>query len=171
MRRHHRFQPWLDDRQVELLTQAAPLHDLGLLAVPTQLLDKPGPLDADERALMERHAEVGDDALARAAQDTFDALDWLPVARQIARHHHERWDGAGYPDRLAGDTIPWPARLLALVDSYDGLTSARPHRPALSHVAASAVIVAERGAQFDPDVVDAFLECADEWPAMALRHG
>jgi putative two-component system response regulator len=89
----------------------------------------------------------------------------------MARHHHERWDGGGYPDGLAGEAIPWPARLLAVVDTYDSLTSPRPYRPACSHLAASAVIAGERGAQFDPDVTDAFLDCSGDWPAVAQRHG
>jgi putative two-component system response regulator len=162
LRRHPRFASQLDDRQIDLLLRAAPLHDIGLLAIPDQVLDKPGPLAADERARMQTHTRVGADALAQA---------WLPWAREIALGHHERWDGLGYPDGLAGEAIAWPVRLVSLVDVYDGLRSARPHRPAFSHDSACALIAAERGRQLDPDVVDAFLDCGRDWPAIALRHG
>ncbi len=170
LRRDARFGSCLDDRQIGLLLQAAPVHDIGLLAVPDRVLDKPGPLDADERALMQTHTQVGALALGPAGTQASSALPWLPLAREITRHHHERWDGRGYPDGLAGEAIPWAARLVAVVDAYDALTTARPHRPAYSHVAASALIASERGRQFDPDVTDAFLDCCGDWPAMALRH-
>lgn len=176
LRRDARFGPLLGDRQVDQLLQAALLHDIGLLAVPDHVLDKPGPLDADERAAVQRHCVIG--ALALGAGDGVAApspapgdAPWLPWAQQMARHHHERWDGRGYPDGLAGDAIPWTARLLAVADAYDGLTTARPDRPAFSHAAASALIAGERGAQFDPDVADAFLDCSGDWPAVAQRHG
>ena len=167
LRLHPRFGPHLDDRQIDQLLQASTLHDIGLMAVPDHVLDKPGPLDAAERALMQRHAQVGADTLARSGAQM---PSWLPLAQALAGHHHERWDGRGYPASLAGEAIPWPARLLSLVDTYDGLTSPRPDRPARSHAEASALIVSERGAQFDPDVTDAFLDCCNDWPLMARRH-
>jgi putative two-component system response regulator len=176
LRHDARYGPLLDAGQVDLLVQAAALHDIGLLAVPDHVLAKPGPLDAAERALVQRHSLIG--ALALGAGERVAALPpapgtppWLPWAQQIARHHHERWDGRGYPDGLAGEAIPWTARLLAVADAYSGLTAPRPHRPAFSHAAASAVIASERGAQFDPDVTDAFLDCSGDWPAVAQRHG
>jgi putative two-component system response regulator len=171
LRRHPRFAADLDDRQIDLLVQAASLHDIGLLAVPDQVLDKPGPLDAAERRLVQAHARAGADALEQAWPSATRSAAWLPWAREIALGHHERWDGQGYPDGLAGEDIPWPVRLLSLVDTYEALTAHRPHRPAMSHAAACALIAAERGRQFDPDVTDAFLDCNSDWPAMDLRHG
>lgn len=177
LRHDARYGPFLDEGQVDLLLQAAALHDIGLLAVPDRVLAKPGPLDAAERALVQRHSVIGALALgggevaAAAAPPAAGSPPWLPWAQQIARHHHERWDGRGYPDGLAGEAIPWPARLLAVADAYDGLTTTRPDRPAFSHAAASAVIASERGAQFDPDVTDAFLDCSSDWPTVARRHG
>jgi putative two-component system response regulator len=174
MRRHARFTPLLEGRHVDQVVRAALLHDIGLLAVPDRVLDKPGPLDAAERALLQTHCAVGARVLGAhdgpVLQDDAAGPAWLGRARQLARHHHERWDGRGYPDGLAGEAIPWPARLLAVVDAYDSLTSARPYRPALSHPEAAAVIARERGAQFDPDVTDAFLDCCGDWPAVAQRH-
>ncbi len=166
LRRNPRFAGLMDEREVQLVLRAAPLHDIGLLAVPDRVLDKPGPLDASERQLVQRHAQLGADVLARLAP-----APWLPWARAIAHGHHERWDGAGYPGGLAGDAIPWPVRLMAVVDTYDALTVRRPHRQALPHADARAVVASERERQFDPDVVDAFLEVCDDWPAIGLRHG
>ena len=177
LRRHPRFAAQLDDRQIGLVLRAAPLHDIGLLAVPDRVLDKPGPLDAAERALVQGHAQVGADMLARvlAPPATMPApaapVSWLHWAHQIALGHHERWDGQGYPQGLAGDAIDWPVRLMAVVDTYEALTASRPHRQALSHADAAAVVAAGRGLQFDPDVTDAFLEVCDDWPTIGLRHG
>ena len=166
LRRNPRFAGLMDEREVQLVLHAAPLHDIGMLAIPDRVLDKPGPLDAAERQLVQRHARLGADLLAHLAQ-----APWLPWAREIALGHHERWDGQGYPSGLAGDAIAWPLRLLAVVDTYDALTVRRPHRPALVHADAKAAVAAERARQFDPDVVDAFLEVCDDWPAIGHRHG
>ncbi len=170
LRRDPRFGSRLDDRQIDLLLQAVTMHDIGLLAVPDRVLDKPGPLDPAERALMQTHALLGAQALGQAGASSAPEIPWLPIARDITRHHHERWDGQGYPGGLAGEAIPWAARLVGLVDAYEALTATRPHRPALTHAAATALIASERGRQFDPDVTDAFLDCCGDWPAMALRH-
>jgi len=176
LRRHPRFAAQLDDRQIGLLLRAAPLHDIGLLAVPDRVLDKPGPLDAAERQLVQGHAQAGAELLARMLAPPAGTAapaapgSWLHWAQQIALGHHERWDGQGYPQGLAGDAIDWPLRLMAVVDTYDALTARRPHRQALAHADAAAVVAAGRGQQFDPDVTDAFLEVCDDWPAMGLRH-
>jgi len=167
LRRHPRFAAQLDERQIQMVVRAAPLHDIGLLAVPDRVLDKPGPLDVGERQLVQAHAQLGADVLARVWPA---APAWLPWAREIALGHHERWDGQGYPAGLAGDAIHWSGRLMALVDAYEALTAPRPHRGALTHDAATAVLADERGRQFDPDVADAFLDVCDDWPAIGLRH-
>jgi putative two-component system response regulator len=171
LRRHPRFRAVLDERQIGMVLRAAPLHDIGLLAVPDRVLDKPGPLDVAERALVQGHCRVGAEMLARVAPAPAVPGSWLHWAQQIALGHHERWDGRGYPQGLAGDAIDWPVRLLAVVDTYEALTASRPHRQALSHAEATAVVAAGRGQQFDPDVTDAFLEVCDDWPSIGLRHG
>src|SRR4051812_48754529 len=135
----------------ELLRQAAPLHDVGNVAVPDHILLKPGELTTDERAVMEQHTTTGAEILA----DSESAV--LRMAQTISREHHERWDGLGYPQGLAGSDIHLSARIVAVADVFDALTHVRPHRQGATIKEALAYIVEERGAQFDPKVVDAFL--------------
>jgi ribonuclease P protein subunit RPR2 len=130
------------------------LHDIGKLSVPDALLFKPGPLSEEERALVRRHPEVGADILHH--------IEFLDEAKTVVRHHHERWDGAGYPDGLTGEEIPLVARVFALADTLDALTSARPYRPAISFPDARRLIAEEAGTQFDPAVVAAYATLPDE---------
>lgn len=141
----------LEERRVELIRQAAPLHDIGKVVVPVVLLTKQGPLDPPERAQMQQHAESGRELLCGSGSEL------LELAATIAWTHHERWDGTGYPRRLAGDEIPLEGRIVAVADVYDAITSNRPYRTACSPDDARDVIAAGRGTAFDPDVVDAFL--------------
>jgi response regulator RpfG family c-di-GMP phosphodiesterase len=139
----------LDASEREELRCAAFLHDLGQVGVPSDVLGRPGPLEAGEREALRRHPEIG----ARLLQP-------LAVPRAVAdgvRHHHERWDGGGYPDGLRGAEIPRAARIVALADAYDALTSARPHREALSPEAACAELERGAGSQFDPELTKEFL--------------
>lgn len=129
------------------------LHDIGKIAMPDAVLRKPAPLTAAERSLMETHPIVGWEILREA--------DFLTQARLIVRHHHERWDGAGYPDGLDGTQIPLSARVFAVADTLDALTTRRPYREPSSLTQARAVIAAEAGAQFDPRIVEAFLSIED----------
>jgi HD-GYP domain-containing protein (c-di-GMP phosphodiesterase class II) len=124
------------------------LHDIGKVAVPDAILFKPEPLTAEERLLMERHPVVGWQILRH--------IDFLGPAKEVVRHHHERWDGKGYPDGLAGEEIPFAARVFAVADSLDALTTTRPYRRAQPFIRAREVILGARGTQFDPAVVDAF---------------
>jgi len=130
------------------------LHDVGKVAIPDAILFKPKPLNDEERAVMERHPVIGDEILR--------GIDFLGEAKQVVRHHHERWDGNGYPDRLAGESIPLAARVFSVADTLDALTTARPYRQATSLTAAREIIVAGAGTQFDPDVVAAFMRISDE---------
>jgi diguanylate cyclase (GGDEF)-like protein len=133
----------LDREQVELTRLAASLHDLGKLALPEELLRKPGPLTDPERLILERHPQIGFRML--------DSLGIDPVADWVL-HHHERWDGGGYPDRLAGEDIPLGARIIFVADAYDAMTSNRLYRPRRSPEAALAELLACAGTQFDPTV-------------------
>jgi HD-GYP domain-containing protein (c-di-GMP phosphodiesterase class II) len=126
------------------------LHDIGNLGIPEMLLLKPGPLTAEERTIIRDHP--------RLAVQMLQSMPFLTPALDIPYHHHERWDGSGYPDGLAGDRIPFPARLFAVVDVYDALTSSRPYRPAWSQAEALAYICEQSGVLFDPQVAGAFLE-------------
>jgi ribonuclease P protein subunit RPR2 len=130
------------------------LHDIGKVAVPDAILFKPGPLTPEERALVDRHPVVGAEIIRH--------IDFLEQAREIVRHHHERWDGRGYPDGLSGDAIPGSARVFAVADALDALTSERPYRPAIKFAAARRVIRAGAGTQFDPGVVEAYERVPDE---------
>jgi putative two-component system response regulator len=169
LQRNPRFAHRIDDRMVILLAKSAPLHDIGKVGIPDRVLLKPGKLDAEEWAIMKTHAQLGADALVHVERDVAHPVAFLQCAEQIARSHHERWDGSGYPDGLVGEAIPLPARLMALADVYDALISQRVYKPPFPHEQAYAMIVAERGRHFDPDVVDAFIECHDDLHAVALR--
>jgi len=125
------------------------LHDVGKIGIPDRVLRKPGPLDPDERRLMETHTLVGERMLSDLALLRGEGL-------RVVRSHHERWDGCGYPDQLAGNEIPIGARVFAVADTLDALTNDRPYRAAGSWEDASELIVSEASRQFDPDVVEAF---------------
>jgi putative two-component system response regulator len=149
----------LDDETIELLAKSAPLHDIGKVAIPDQILLKPGPLDAAAFEVMKTHAMHGWEMLRRAAQRMGGDSSFLTHAMHIARHHHERWDGTGYPDRLAGQHIPLSARLMAVADVYDALISRRPYKEPMPHAEAMSRLRAGAGGHFDPAVVQAFEAC------------
>jgi ribonuclease P protein subunit RPR2 len=140
-----------DDPQIEF---GFLLHDVGKVAVPDAILYKPEPLTPAEHALMARHPEIG----AQILRD----IEFLGEAKAVVRHHHERWDGAGYPDGLRGEAIPLAARVFAVADTLDALTTDRPYRPAVSLASARVTIAEAGGTQFDPAVVAAFASVPDE---------
>jgi len=142
----------LQGEGLDVVARAAELHDVGKAAIPEAVLDKPGPLDEEEWALMRRHTEIGERILAAAP-----AL--VPVA-QIVRSSHERWDGAGYPDGLAGEAIPIGARVVAVCDAFQAMTTDRPYRAGIPPEQALAELRRAAGTQFDPRVVDAFARVA-----------
>jgi putative two-component system response regulator len=170
LRSHPRFAAALDDRAVSLMAKSAPLHDIGKVGIPDSVLLKPGPLDAQEWALMQTHAALGADALARAETDLSQPIEFLSYAKQIARHHHERWNGTGYPDRLKGDDIPLAARVMAVADVFDALISPRVYKPAIDFDRARGIMAAQRGEHFDPDMLDTFIEHYAEFCAIAQQH-
>ncbi|MDY0055450.1 MAG: HD domain-containing protein, partial [Methyloversatilis sp.] len=167
-----RYAGQLTPALVDTYTKAAPLHDIGKVAIPDHILHKPGKHTPDEWEIMKTHAKQGSDAIWRAICDREEreALDFLYIAMDIAHYHHERWDGRGYPEGLAGEAIPLPARLMALADVFDALISKRAYKPALPLDRATAIIIEGRGAHFDPDVVDAFIAHMDEFAAIAARY-
>lgn len=143
-----------DDRQLDALKAAALLHDTGKLAVPEYILNKPGPLTSSEFERMKVHAAVGADILK--------SIDFPYPVEPIVRHHHECWDGTGYPAGLKGQEIPLGARMLSVVDCYDALTSDRPYRPRMTRQQAEQVLRDRRGSMYDPWVVDEFLRLLDK---------
>jgi response regulator RpfG family c-di-GMP phosphodiesterase len=129
------------------------LHDAGKVAVPDAILFKPGPLTPEERAIVEQHPVTGSEIVRD--------IDFLGAARDVIRSHHERWDGNGYPDRLRGTDIPLSARVFAVADTLDALTTNRPYRRASSFAKARVIILRDSGSHFDPDVIEAYEALSD----------
>lgn len=139
-----------------LLRRAAPMHDVGKIGVPDTVLKKPGPLTMEERDVMKQHPRIGAEILGRSRIPLFQ------LAAEVALTHHERWDGGGYPNGLAGTAIPLSGRITAVVDFFDALTMDRCYRPRFEDATALRMLSEERGKAFDPWIVDTYLEHADE---------
>jgi len=165
---HPRFRGYLNDAMVDLLFRLAPLHDVGKVGVPDQILLKPARLTREEYEIMKRHTLYGSETI-RMARNFLGEDSFLQVADEIALNHHERWDGKGYPRGLRGDEIPIPGRLMAVADSYDAIISPRLYKPQVSHEDAIPLILKLKGVYFDPDVVEAFLSASDEFAEIAAR--
>lgn len=152
-----------DDKQLKAIEAAALLHDTGKLAIPEYILNKPGPLTPAEFEKMKDHAAVGANILK--------SIDFPYPVAPIVRHHHENWDGRGYPDGLKGQEIPLGARILSVVDCYDALTSDRPYRPRMTRQQAEQILLDRRGKMYDPWVVDGFLQILDRLEAIDEAEG
>jgi putative nucleotidyltransferase with HDIG domain len=150
----------LPARQLGALATAALFHDIGKIGMPDSILTKPGKLDRAEATIMREHVTRGAEIVARISS----LKDSVPAIR----HHHERWDGLGYPDRLSGTAIPVEAAIIAIADSWDAMTTDRPYAVALDVDEAMLQIQAGRGKQFNPAVVDAFLAVAERRPAEVM---
>jgi putative two-component system response regulator len=145
----------MNEAEAEELLHAAPLHDVGKIGIPDRILQKPGTLDADERRIMQSHVEIGVRIIGEHSRGV------LAVAHRIALGHHEKWDGSGYPSGLAGEAIPFEARIVAIADVFDALTSARPYKKAWPVEEALNYLRDNRGRHFDPALVDLFLTLMD----------
>ncbi len=168
LRGHPRFTDTLTARYVDLLVKSTPLVDLGEVSIPDRILLKPGPLTADEFGIMKTHTSKGLEAM-RHIESAMGSDGLLALARDIAHCHHEKWNGGGYPQGLLGEQIPLAARIVALADVYEALTSDRVYKAGVPHAQAVQVIFQERGSHFDPDVVDAFMDVQDEFEGIAQR--
>jgi putative two-component system response regulator len=168
--RHPVFEGRLDDESIALIAKSAPLHDIGKVGIPDHVLLKPGKLMPVEWEIMKTHAALGAEAIDRAVADTHQPVPFLSYARQIAMHHHERWDGSGYPHGLAGEAIPLAARLMAVADVFDALISRRVYKAPMSFDEARAMMLAGRGTHFDPDLLDLFVEGFDAFCEIARRY-
>ena len=155
---------------IELMVRAAPLHDLGKLGISDAILLKPGKLTDLEFEEIKKHTLHGRDALLSAEQRLKVTSPLLEMGRTIAVSHHERWDGSGYPQGLAGEKIPLPGRLMAVADVYDALVTYRIYKPTFSHDVAMEIIRGGKGSQFDPDVVDALTACEAQFQGIALEY-
>jgi adenylate cyclase len=165
---HPAYRATLTPERIDLLATLAPLHDIGKVGIADRVLLKPGPLDAAEIEEMRRHPACGRDVIIQAERDAGVRDDeTLALAKELVYTHHERWDGTGYPEGLAGDAIPIAGRIVAIVDVYDAMRSPRPYHRAMTHDEVMAIIVKGRGSHFDPAVVDAFLELAPTFEALS----
>jgi putative two-component system response regulator len=164
-----KFQKDVDPAFVRLIFQTSPLHDIGKVAIPDCVLLKPGRLSDREFEIMKSHSLFGAQTLDAALRQHPEA-GFLRMARDIAATHHERFDGTGYPNKLKGTDIPLCGRIVAVADVYDALTTKRVYKNGFSHDIARSMIVQERGTHFDPDLVDAFLDCEPEFIAIRDRY-
>jgi CHASE2 domain-containing sensor protein len=158
---HPAYRDYLTEERIDLLSSLAPIHDIGKVGIPDHILNKPGPLTPEELAEMRKHPVLGRDVILKAQQQVGvrdDAI--LAMAKDIVYTHHERWDGAGYPQGLRGEAIPIPGRVMAIVDVYDATVARTLYRPTMTHQDAVKFIMAGKGTHFDPAVVDAFLNVA-----------
>lgn len=160
---------YLTTQHIELIAKSATLHDIGKIAIPDHILLKPEKLTPEEYALMKTHTQHGYEMLRTAGNHMGEKGEYLEMAMEIARSHHEKWDGSGYPDGLAGEQIPFAARIMAVADVFDALTTIRPYKTAMNHEQAVAIILQGSGAHFDPQVVEAFMATQDGLQHIAAK--
>ncbi len=170
LRNHPRFEAVLNERMIELLYKSAPLHDIGKIGIPDSILLKPGKLTVEEFEVMKTHTTLGRKAIEDAERRLGMRVAFLNVSKEIAYSHQEKWDGSGYPQGLAGDQIPVSARLMAVADVYDALINKRVYKAAFSHDQTCSTIVKGKGTHFDPDMVDAFVDIAEDFRSIALKY-
>lgn len=168
-----KYKDQLSPEIIDLLYKSAPMHDIGKVGVPDQILLKPGKLTHDEFETMKKHTIFGLEVITKSEQTlgVDPKTSFLRFAREIAYTHQEKWDGSGYPQGLEGEEIPLSGRMMAIADVYDALISKRVYKPAISHLSTIKIIEKGRGQHFDPDMVDAFLEVAESFCEVALRIG
>src|SRR3990167_4928112 len=158
------------ETRAEHLMYASMMHDIGKIGVPDHILLKPGKLTVEEFEIMKTHTTLGRNAIDEAERRLGMRVAFLSVSKEIAYSHQEKWDGSGYPQGLAGDAIPVSARLMAVADVYDALISKRVYKPAFSHDQACNTIIRGKGTHFDPDMVDAFVDIAEDFRSIAQKY-
>ncbi|MCR4643750.1 MAG: HD domain-containing protein [Lachnospiraceae bacterium] len=161
LRRKGYYKDLLTERYIEDVIKSAPLHDIGKIKVSDSILNKPAKLTEDEFGIMKTHATSGAEIIDKAIS-TVEGDNYLQEARHMAAYHHERWDGKGYPEGLHDEEIPLSARIMALADVFDALTSRRVYKPAFPLSKAVAIIKEDAGTHFDPKCVEVFLEALPE---------
>ena len=169
LRRNPKYRDVITAEFSRLIEISTALHDIGKVGIPDSILLKPGQLTDAERATMETHSTIGGKCL-RKIEQCLGSSNFLQMAREIAFYHHERWDGSGYPSGLSGEQIPLSARIVALADVYDALSSPRVYKPPFPHEKCLAIIHEEAAKQFDPDLVEAFLRVESSFRSVAQRH-
>ena len=164
-----KYRDLLNEATIDIIRRAAPLHDIGKIGVPDRILQKKGRLSEEERAEMRNHVLYGERLLDDAAGYLGETL-FIQTAREIAGNHHEKWDGSGYPRGRTGDEIPLSARLIALADVYDALTSRRCYKEPITHEKAAAMILEASDVHFDPQVVEAFERKQKQFPGIMEKY-
>jgi len=162
LRKTPKYEPVIDDQYIEYTGAASPLHDIGKVGIPDNVLLKQGKLTDEEWVIMKTHPVIGAETL-RAVDRNHPGNEFIRIGIAIAESHHEKWDGSGYPYGLKGDKIPLEARIMALSDVYDALTSKRCYKEAFSHEKSREIILSSNNTHFDPDVVNAFLAAEPEF--------
>ena len=171
LRTHPHFVQFLDDdKTIEMLFKSAPLHDIGKVGIPDAILLKPDRLTKEEFEVMKSHTTLGRDAIVHAEKNLGIEVPFLQYAKEIAYSHQEKWDGTGYPKGLIGNDIPISARLMAVADVYDALISRRVYKIPMPHDEAVKIMLEGKGRHFDPDVIDAFMECEAEFKAIGEKY-
>jgi len=165
---HPAYKAFLTPQTIELLYKTAPLHDIGKVGIPDHILLKPGKLTPDEFEIMKTHPELGSHIIAATEKLLDQSNTFLTLASEIARYHHERWDGSGYPCGLVGEAIPISARLMAIADVYDAIISRRVYKLPMQHEDAIAILTAGSGSHFDPQMIEIFLQISDDFQKIAL---
>jgi len=166
---HGQFSPLITPQFVHLIYLTSPLHDIGKVGIPDSVLLKPAKLSEREMEIMRSHTVIGAATLDAAARQ-FPGVQFVEMGRDIAIAHHERFDGTGYPNKLSGEQIPLAARIVAVADVYDALTTKRAYKPAYSHDAAKAIIEKGSTTQFDPRIVEAFIRCESQFTQILQRY-
>ena len=160
----------MTEKFIDDLVQCSVLHDIGKVAIPDAILFNPQKFGINEYEIMKKHAVFGGKALEAAAVETGEEESFLTLGKDVAYYHHEHWDGTGYPFGLTREEIPLAARIVAIADVYDALTTERRYKKAYSHEEACRVILEGRAKQFDPDLVDAFVAIWDEFRMIRDMH-
>ncbi|BBP45223.1 two-component system response regulator [Thiosulfatimonas sediminis] len=164
------FTSRLNDETIEVITKSAPLHDIGKIATPDDILLKPGKLTSEEFAIMQTHSERGYKILQEAANSMGEKGLFLQTAQDIAFYHHEKWNGSGYPNGIAGEKIPLAARIMAIADVYDALTSARPYKRAFTQEEAFEIMHEGSGSHFQPILLETFFTLKEQLCTIANAH-
>ncbi len=163
------YRKYLNSKFIKLLYEAAPLHDIGKVGIPDHILKKKGKFTKEEYEIMKKHTVLGKEMIEKAMRN-YDKNEFLQTACSIAYHHHEKWDGSGYPQGLKGDEIPIEGQLMAIADVYDALISKRVYKEAYSYEDAEALIIRESGKAFNPVIVEAFKELKEEFRKISERY-
>lgn len=167
MKKNPKFRKYITKHYIEDVIRSAPLHDIGKVGVPDRILKKPGKLTSDEFEIIKTHPVLGAEVLKEAVE-SLDFQSYFEIGSQIVLYHHENWDGTGYPEGLKGTDIPLSARIMAIADVYDALTTLRPYKKPFSHDKAMEIMLSQTSKKFDPELIEIFKLVSDEFQKISL---